>query len=356
MRRYLIHAYALLGALLTAACIDKYDADLPDSDGNLLVVEGTIRSDELCTFYLSRSTELKDSRYSFELYVSQANISVQGDDGQVFNGSVLSGGSYRIPVGHLSPDHHYWLRIETDGLVFTSEPQAPLYSDPIDTLTFRQDPSDLEVDVMLTSVAPSDGTTKYYRWNFDEYWEVITPYIAQYEYFPPSDALISGREDPGYIAEATPPKYHGWAHRQDRACVLGCTDDFIDGRIFNTLLSSIPSTDDRLSNLYCTRVRQRNISKQEYEYEMLRRKLSSEMGGLFTPMPSELPTNIRCENGDRGVIGYVGVSGEGSVAVSLDEASSWSLTADSWVSSFEGSLLQVSANGYHLYVNGEMAL
>ena len=30
------------------------------------------------------------------------------------------------------------------------------------------------------------------------------------------------------------------------------------------------------------------------------------MGGLFTPQPSELPTNITCSNPDSKVIGYVG--------------------------------------------------
>ena len=32
------------------------------------------------------------------------------------------------------------------------------------------------------------------------------------------------------------------------------------------------------------------------------------MGGLFIPQPSELPTNITCNNSDKNVVGYVGVS------------------------------------------------
>ena len=32
------------------------------------------------------------------------------------------------------------------------------------------------------------------------------------------------------------------------------------------------------------------------------------MGGLFIPQPSELPTNIICNNSDKNVVGYVGVS------------------------------------------------
>ena len=42
----------------------------------------------------------------------------------------------------------------------------------------------------------------------------------------------------------------------------------------------------------------------------------------------------------------------GTVEVSLDETSSWTLTADTYVTSFEGSASNVTGNGYTLYVNG----
>jgi len=42
----------------------------------------------------------------------------------------------------------------------------------------------------------------------------------------------------------------------------------------------------------------------------------------------------------------------GSVSVTLDDDSRWTLTADSYVTSFSGNAANVSANGYTLYVNG----
>ena len=59
---------------------------------------------------------------------------------------------------------------------------------------------------------------------------------------------------------------------------------------------------------YSSLVHQRAISKAEYEYELARRQASSEMGGLFTPQPSALPTNIHCLSSDKHVLGYVGCS------------------------------------------------
>ena len=43
----------------------------------------------------------------------------------------------------------------------------------------------------------------------------------------------------------------------------------------------------------------------------------------------------------------------GEVSVTLDETSTWTLTADTYVTSFTGNAAQVIANGYTLYVNGE---
>ena len=55
--------------------------------------------------------------------------------------------------------------------------------------------------------------------------------------------------------------------------------------------------------------------------------------------------------------GAINPDGEGgTVNVTLDDTSTWTLTADSYVTSFTGDLTNVTANGYHLYVNGELAL
>ena len=70
----------------------------------------------------------------------------------------------------------------------------------------------------------------------------------------------------------------------------------------------IDRSDERMFYRYSGLVHQRAISKAEYEYELARRQAASEMGGLFTPQPSALPTNIHCLTSSKHVIGYVGCS------------------------------------------------
>jgi len=46
------------------------------------------------------------------------------------------------------------------------------------------------------------------------------------------------------------------------------------------------------------------------------------------------------------------ISGEGTVNVTLDENSTWTLTGDSYITSFTGDVSSIITNGYTLYVNG----
>ncbi len=52
--------------------------------------------------------------------------------------------------------------------------------------------------------------------------------------------------------------------------------------------------------------------------------------------------------------GAINESGQaGEVSVSLDSASTWTLTGDSYITSFDGDITSIITNGYSLYVNGE---
>lgn len=47
---------------------------------------------------------------------------------------------------------------------------------------------------------------------------------------------------------------------------------------------------------------------------------------------------------------------DGNISVSLDENSTWNLTSDCYISSFEGDISNINAGEFHLYVNGEMVV
>nr|MCR4660604.1 hypothetical protein [Clostridia bacterium] len=50
---------------------------------------------------------------------------------------------------------------------------------------------------------------------------------------------------------------------------------------------------------------------------------------------------------------YTGsIASDGEVNVTLDSSSTWTLTADSYITSFSGDTSSIISNGYTLYVNG----
>ena len=70
-------------------------------------------------------------------------------------------------------------------------------------------------------------------------------------------------------------------------------------------------------------------------------------GEILVDSISSLEMNLK----DSSFMGSI--QGEGNVCVSLDATSTWTLTSDTYISSFEGDTANVISNGYKLYVNGE---
>ena len=71
--------------------------------------------------------------------------------------------------------------------------------------------------------------------------------------------------------------------------------------------------------------------------------LSLSDGSSFTGAISGAITNAKGETVSTDV---------GTVHVTLDATSTWTLTADTYVTSFEGDVSSIVTNGFSLYVNG----
>ncbi|WP_167956119.1 hypothetical protein [Anaerosporobacter faecicola] len=81
---------------------------------------------------------------------------------------------------------------------------------------------------------------------------------------------------------------------------------------------------------------------------------SQEMSGIITVDEiSSLKLTMKNATSFQGCINPDGTAG--TVDVTMDADSHWTLTADTYISSFDGDLTNVDTNGYHLYVNGELA-
>lgn len=302
MRKSTLRNIALLCILMlaTQSCIEEYNVVLPSEDTDLLVVEGTIISDYECTIKLSRTIPLQEERETKS--TSGAAVTVIGSDGlKVSLHEQMLRGVYRGMVPKLNPDAEYHLQIvERDGETYETVPQKPLATNPIQAIEYDQPDPNGNIDILLTTAVPANpDETQYYRWTWKETWEVRAEYTSNVKWDP--------KEMKG-IPLTHPYQSIGWMSAQSKDIIASSSAYYGNNQITRLKLYDFGRTDRRIQRLYSTEILQRSISKAEYEYENERRRISNDMGGLFTPQPSVLPSNIRCTTSKHHAIGYVGCS------------------------------------------------
>ena len=300
--------------LTLSGCIEEYEADISTEDSNLLVVEGTICSGKLNTFTLTRTLPLSvDHEYYWtnETYgvngtyapypqmVYEAKVSVRGSDGSEYRAE-FERGCYECWIGELNPDVDYCLHIEADGEVYESEPQKPLRTEEIAEVVAVPNTPESDIDVLVTPDAPFEpDKVNYYLWTCDETWEVHSDYTTIVYY---------DTEQLKPVIDRNQFPHRGWIDAVAPDVTVGSSNNYDGQHIQSLKIYDIDRGDERMYYRYSGLLHQRAISKAEYEYELARRQASSEMGGLFTPQPSALPTNLRCLTSSKHVIGYVGCS------------------------------------------------
>ena len=287
----------MVGICTLSGCIEEYEADITSEDSGLLVVEGTICSSQLNRFILSRSQPINYS--NMPQMIMGASVSVRGKDGSEWL-TQEANGYYFCSVDALDPNVEYYLHIETDGEVYESEPQKPLRTEGIADVSVLQDTPESNLDVLVTPDVPFDpDKANYYSWTYDETWEVHPDYTTIIYFDTMKMASV-------YNPNQFPTR--GWKDAKGSEIMIGASLNYEEQHIRRLKLYDIDRSDERMYYKYSCLVHQRAISKAEYEYDLARRQAGSEMGGLFTPLPSALPTNIHCLTSQKHVIGFVGCS------------------------------------------------
>lgn len=296
LNKKIIGLWITLFIVLTMGCVEEFEANVNEIPTEGLVVEGGIISDSTMVFQLSKplpldvSTELRESFMDVD-----AELSVKGSDGTIWSGLPLGEGQYQVEIGTLQPDVEYYLEILYDGDTYQSSPQKPLATVGVEQMSFIQ-PGLREDVTILLDTQRSEGP-QYCLWYFEENWEVHAAYATTALYDPILDRIV----DYDY-----PPVAQGWHYSHTNQILLGTSEANVENRIVGNPIKKISYWDNRLSVLYSIRVQQRNLTSQEYIYYQLRAKYNNDMGGLFDPQPTELPTNITCSNPSKKTIGYIG--------------------------------------------------
>jgi len=284
-------------ALLATGCISEFNAELPDHDEQILVVEGNVVGDTDAIFYLSKSFPLNSPGVPEEIFNVNANLTVVGSNGYKSSPAIYLGrGSYRVSVGELDDEVEYGIQIEYDGNTYQSTFSKPFHTPEIDSVSWIQ-PEEAGTVFFHVSTHDDAKGAKFFMWNYTENWEISAYYYT---------TIFLDLEDTIFYSKSPAPYYYCWKSYTSNRFLIGSTESLLENRIINRQLYGNYPDLDRFSMLYSVTVYQTAISKNAFDYYQNRILLNEEMGGLFTPQPSELRGNINCiTDPSKKVMGYV---------------------------------------------------
>jgi hypothetical protein len=286
-----------LALLILAGCKDPYEAELRPTDKSLLVVEGFLNKGALTTFRLSRTVNLSDSQQlKPEL---QAVLIVEGRDNTATPFAEKGGGIYEADLLHLQVGQEYRLRIRTaGGKEYLSDYVTVKNTPAIDSVSWRQQDDGLQI---YTSTHDPNNNTRYYRWDYEETWEIRSYYVALYKLA--TDSTVVKRD------MTTEDVSQCWKSSASTSIMLGSSAHLASDVISEAPVLFIPRADEKLSHRYSVLVRQYALSKDAYEYLQLMKKNTEQLGSIFDPQPSDISGNIHSvSDPEEPVIGFVSAS------------------------------------------------
>jgi hypothetical protein len=216
-------------------------------------------------------------------------------------GKEIKTSAYQVYVEALDNNVKYHIKIEYDGNSYESTPSKPLTTPEIDNVSCIL-PEHNEGDVIVR-ISTHDNTegAKFFMWNYVEDWIITARY---------STTIFYRRTPPnlGFDIKEHAPFYYCERNVASNKPLIVSTESLAENRIIDKELYRHNFIDDRFTAHYSVIVYQKAISKEAYEYYQNVLKLNEEMGGLFTPQPSEIKGNITCTTDlSKKVIGYIEV-------------------------------------------------
>lgn len=303
-------ALYLAGLLLTASCIYPFEPETPPVD-RCLVFEGNLVIGESSTMSVRLLQPLSGSIVTAtDTWNINGEARVECTDGTVINGVPRLRGSnevafiFNLTNASAKEAYRVWFTDDETKKVYRSNwmkvEKAPL----IERIDFV--PDDKNVKVRLTLTGPTDDT-RYFCWTYTEDWEIHSDFLPLYLYRYGVDPYnIRGLAYEEIQGEYD--KYYCWNSSSSKELFVADTRDLNSRTLPARQIASFGRTTSRCQELYCISVTAYGISADRYAYIHHMNEVSNIQGDLFSPNPSAMRGNLRCEQDSTElVLGYVGV-------------------------------------------------
>ena len=294
--KYSIHFFYLM--LLFSHCVQEFE---PSSQGydNLLVVEAFLSNgNESFEVKLSRSTTIDTSAFIPEY---GAQVSLTDDIGEKHTLSETSSGIYQsMEQLNAQVGRSYQLHIQTaSGKSYESSEVIMRKTPVIDDLRyeFQEKPNGEQGVQFYVNAHDDENKTWYYRWEWDETWEFMTPYDS---YLLWEDDMLKLRDERINIC---------WKFGNSTTIEISTSKNLSSDFISDYPLLFVSTMTDRLKFEYSLNVRQYALSAESYTFWNELKKTTENLGTLFDPQPSVIKGNMYNINDDNEVVlGYFDAS------------------------------------------------
>lgn len=287
----LLLAWVLVLAL--PACVDPYTPDILTAPRSFLVVDGFINAQGVSIIKLSRTFAI--SALPKVPAETRATVYIEDATGARFNlTESATPGTYTSAALTLNPARTYRLRVATAaGALYASEFVPVKLTPAIDAVDWRPESTGMGI---YLSTHDATNTTQYYRWEYEETWEIIPLFNPTVEFY--NNAVLPIRVPYPTIC---------WGNERASVIQLATTTALSQDVVDNFVLRRLARSSERLYRRYSLLVQQHALTKEEYSYWEQLRKNTESIGTLFDPQPSQLTGNVRClSTPDEIALGFVG--------------------------------------------------
>ena len=287
--------------VLMASCIEEYK--MPEtvtvSHESELVIQGRILVGEESVIYISKTQPLGETKQ--ETPITHAKVTVIGQNGYESDMAIFDEQqmAYFVDTKNISEKTHYAIRVELDNQTYQSSFQAIYNTPEIEEITYKEREDGISLHV---STSNTDNGARAYMWSYEEDWE----FHADINMAIVNNGVMLYSENFYQLDGTKNPYYFCWGHKKSNNIFIYSTEGLKENQVKDHELIRVPTNDIRISYIYCITVKQWCLSPEAYRYFRTVELYTENTGGLFAPMPAEVPGNVTCiSNPDLKVHGYV---------------------------------------------------
>ncbi|MBC8054520.1 MAG: DUF4249 domain-containing protein [Sphingobacteriaceae bacterium] len=299
-----------------AGCRDAFEPMINAPATGYLVIEGFINSSVgRTTIQLSRTGQFAQNGPGPE---ARASVEIIGEKSNSYALKEKQPGIYESDLLNLT-DQSCRLKIKTfDGKVYQSDLISRVETPEIDSVSWRRTSDGLRISV---NTHDDSNRSKYYKWTFEETWEVRSVFTSLYKFVTKIDPVTKKPIIEAVERQPGEEKllFFCWKSNVFDGLMLGSTAK-LSRSVITQPVTFIPAESEQLGVLYSIEVEQIALDEKGYEF-FNKLKTDTELSGsIFNRQPTELKGNFQCiTNPAESVIGYVGFSSKKRKRIFISE-------------------------------------